>query len=139
MCRPLPDIPLHGILFGLTPVAATGFLAGARYQIRTGDNCLEGSYVTTTPTPHIFAAYSAATALSRARNCLVSFATMRAFPPFFVSLSSLSETRTFFISISCCVIILIFLLMIYSLLSKFFLLRRAGRRNPALQTNFLWR
>ena len=70
--------------------------------------------------PHIFAAYSAATALSRARNCLVSFATMRAFPPFFVSLSSLSETRTFFISISLCVIILNFLIMIYSLLSKFF-------------------
>ena len=54
--------------------------------------------------PCIYAAYSAATALSRARNCLASFATIRAFPPFFVSLSSLSEIRTFFISISLCVI-----------------------------------
>jgi hypothetical protein len=48
---------------------------------------------------------------------------MRAFPPFFVSLSSLSETRTFLISISLCVIILNFLVMIYSLLSKIFTAR----------------
>jgi hypothetical protein len=46
-----------------------------------------------------------------------------------VSLSSLSETRTFFISISLCVIILNFLVMIYSLLSKKFLLQGVSRRN----------
>lgn len=71
----------------------------------------------------IYAAYSAATAPSSARSCLFNLATMRPLPPFFVSLSSLSAIKTFFISISCCVIILIFLLMIYSLLSKIFTAR----------------
>lgn len=57
VCRPLSDIPLHEILFGTyNPLGITAhwlYNNGARYQTRTGDNCLEGSYVTTTPTPHI--------------------------------------------------------------------------------------
>ena len=124
VCRPLPDIPLHEILFGLTSPTATGFYKnGVGDGVWTRNIQLGRLALYQLSYAHIYAAYSAATALSRARNCLVSFATMRAFPPFFVSLSSLSETRTFFISISLCVIILNFLIMIYLLLSKFFTAR----------------
>ena len=89
---------------------------GAGYQIRTGDNCLEGSDVTTTPILHFYTAYSAAIMLLRERSRLFNLDTIRGLPPFFSNLSSLSKAIIFFVSISLCVIILNFLLLVLLLL-----------------------
>ena len=83
--------------------------------------------------PCIYTAY-AANLLSNALMRLLSFATIRAFPPFFVSLLNLSKYTAYLTCFSIS-IILNFLIMIYSLLSKFFI-AEASRRNLAPQTLF---